>query len=251
MGMNVHKHLSLEQRLKSNSTSSIWARGTLVVPKLSDVISSVSTMLHCQMMRDLSASPEKTKMLPFFQEDNFTGKSIREIPSVKEIYKFLQKIFEVGQFSPECCVISLIYVNRLVGLTGVPLTCGNWKPITVSALGLAQKVWDDTPLINADFSVLYPALKPKDVNDLERKFLDLLEFKLSVSPSLYAQYFFELRSICEEHAHSSRPPYNNQVRNSQRRTHLAEQYQRKKYFYKKTSMTEDELRISGRQRVLN
>jgi hypothetical protein len=48
-------------------------------------------------------------------------------------------------------------------------------------------VWDDTPLINADFSILYPAVTVKDINFLERKFLDLLEFKLAVSPSLYAQ----------------------------------------------------------------
>jgi hypothetical protein len=56
----------------------------------------------------------------------------------------------------------------------------NYASITVaiSALVLAQKVWDDTPLINADFSILYPALTVKEINFLERKFLDLLEFKV-------------------------------------------------------------------------
>ncbi len=47
---------------------------------------------------------------------------------------------------------------------------------------LAQKVWDDTPLINADFSILYPALTVKEINFLERKFLDLLEFKVYMPP---------------------------------------------------------------------
>lgn len=50
--------------------------------------------------------------------------------------------------------------------------------MSISALVLAQKVWDDTPLINADFSILYPALNVKEINFLERKFLDLLEFKV-------------------------------------------------------------------------
>ena len=46
--------------------------------------------------------------------------------------------------------------------------------MAISTLVLAQKVWDDTPLINADFSILYPALTVKEINFLERKFLDLL-----------------------------------------------------------------------------
>jgi hypothetical protein len=107
--------------------------------------------------------------------------------------------------------------------------------VSISALVLAQKVWDDTPLINADFSILYPALNVKEINFLERKFLDLLEFKvglcrsgaavcahscrshrslwqLTVSPSLYAQYYFELRSICEENNANFRPLTKAQVR---------------------------------------
>jgi hypothetical protein len=47
---------------------------------------------------------------------------------VKLIYQFLKQVFEVGQFNPECCVISLVYINRLIGVTGVPLTQSNWKP---------------------------------------------------------------------------------------------------------------------------
>jgi hypothetical protein len=54
--------------------------------------------------------------------------------------------------------------------------------VAISALVLAQKVWDDTPLINADFSILYPALTVKEINFLERKFLDLLEFKVCITP---------------------------------------------------------------------
>ncbi len=53
-----------------------------------------------------------------------------QIPTVKLIYQFLKQVFEVGQFNPECCVISLVYINRLIGVTGVPLTQSNWKPGT-------------------------------------------------------------------------------------------------------------------------
>jgi hypothetical protein len=233
--------LQSQQSLKSNSTSSVFASGTIIEPNMGELVSSVSTMLHCQMMRDVDAPEKKKKMLPFLNEENYTGKVVRDIPAVKHIYSFLKQVFEVGQFNPECCVISLVYINRLIGVTGVPLTQSNWKPVTISALVLAQKVWDDTPLINADFSILYPALTVKEINFLERKFLDLLEFKLTVSPGLYAQYYFELRSICEENAQNFRGTSANALKRLAKRSHLSEQYQKRKYHYKKNTMTVDKL----------
>jgi hypothetical protein len=249
--MHIHKSVVLEQTRKSSSTSSIYAKGSIADPRVSDIVSSVATMLHCQMMRDVNASAAKKKLLPYFCEEQYTGKEIKEMPNVKGIYTFLKTLFEVGQFHPECCVISLVYINRLIGVTGVPLTQSNWKPVTVSALVLAQKVWDDTPLINADFSILYPALTAKEINLLERRFLDHLDFKLSVSPSLYAQYYFELRSICEENTRGLRPLTQAQARRLQTRSHLSEQYQRKKNLYKKRTMTEDELRVLTKHSVLS
>lgn len=249
--MNGLKALKNVQNKKANSTSSIFVSGTITDPNMGELVSSVSTMLHCQMMRDVEASEKKKKMLPYFCEENYTGKPVKEIPAVKYVYAFLKQVFEVGQFHPECCVISLVYINRLVGVTGVPLTQSNWKPISISALVLAQKVWDDTPLINADFSILYPALTVKEVNFLERKFLYLLEFKLTVSSSLYAQYYFELRSICEENARNFRPMSKTQSRRMEARIHLSEQYQRKKKYYKSRTMTVEDLRFSTARLILS
>lgn len=205
---------------------------------MGELVSSVSTMLHCQMLRDQEASEQKKGVLPFFDESHYTGKPIREVPTLEYIYSFLKQVFEVGQFNPECCVIMLVYINRLIGVTTIPLTQGNWKPVTITALVLAQKVWEDTPLINADFSILYPALNVKEINALERKFLDLLEFKLSVPPSLYAQYYFELRSICKESSHLqpvSQPTLDRL--DGTARVHLSEQYQKHKHYYRKRTMT--------------
>lgn len=242
--------LQHQQLQKSNSTSNIFALGTITDPNIGELVSAVSTMLHCQMMRDAEASEKKKKMLPFFCEEFYTNKINKEIPSVKIIYQFLKQVFEVGQFNPECCVISLVYINRLIGVTGVPLTQSNWKPVSISALVLAQKVWDDTPLINADFSILYPALTVKEINHLERRFLELLEFKLSVSPSLYAQYYFELRSICEENAQNLMAsnkanfpsmPSAAALRKLQQKIHLSEEYQKDKANYKKRNTTVEDI----------
>jgi hypothetical protein len=196
-------------------------------------------MLHCQMMRDASATDSRKQMLPYFREEVYTGIPVLEKPDLKVVYAFLKKVFDVGNFNPEACVICLVYINRLIGITGVPLTEHNWKPITISALVLAQKVWDDTPLINADFHILYPAVNVDEINFLERKYLSLVEFKLGVSQSLYAQYYFELRSISEENIITFRPQKPITSRLSEKRVHLSVLYQRKKQYYKKRTMTED------------
>ena len=208
-------------------------------------------MLHCQMMRDKEQAERQKSFLPFFNEELYTGKASTEIPNVPVIFSFLKHVFEVGQFHPECCVISLVYVNRLIGVTGVALSASNWKPIAISSLVIAQKVWDDTPLINADFSILYPPLTVKEINYLERKLLDLLEFKLTVSPSLYAQYYFELRSICEESITFVSDPKALLVRSAEPRMHLAEQYQRRKKEYKKITMTPEVLIVTQKRQVIN
>ena len=79
----------------------------------------------------------------------------------------------------------------------------NWQPILLAALLLAQKVWDDQHLPNIDFSlicstVLQGAYSVQDVNLLEKQFLELIEYNVSVSASLYASYYFELRTLCEK-----------------------------------------------------
>jgi hypothetical protein len=248
--MNRYSSLRKLQNNKFNSTSSVYATGTIVQPNMAEIVSSVSTMLHCQMMRDVHAPEAKKKMLPYFCEDYYTQKEVKEIPPVKSIFQFLKHVFEVGLFAAECCVISLVYINRLIGVTGIPLTESNWKPVSITALVLAQKVWDDTPLVNADFHILYPVLNVAEINYLERKFLDLLEFKLTVSPSLYAQYYFELRSICEENAQAMRPLSKLMAARLATRTHLSEQYQKERHNYKKRSMTVEDLTVTTSRAIL-
>lgn len=182
---------------RSNSSSSLYVTSTIMNPDLDELILSVSTMLHCQMVRDEDASEARQKKFPFFQEEKYTRKRPTQTPDADSIYAFLKEVFQVGEFHAECAVIVLVYINRLIGLVDMPFTASNWKPVTTIALLLAQKVWDDNPLANADFSILYPALNVKQINRLEVKFLRLLQYKLTVTASLYARYYFELRSICD------------------------------------------------------
>jgi hypothetical protein len=115
------------------------------------------------MMRDADATEKRKKMLPWFCEEEYTQKPVGAIPAVKVIYQFLKQVFEVGQFNPECCVISLVYINRLIGVTGVPLTQSNWKPgqpTATATAGALSARWQFRHLRSAA-----PSLAPSSFDD--------------------------------------------------------------------------------------
>jgi len=151
------------------------------------------------MLREGESNKKAKLDVSFFNESYFTKQEPEtDFPSLENMFDFLRRIFKVGQFNPDCCIVTLVYTNRLLGLSGMALTPDNWKPVVIGCLVVAQKVWDDTPLTNVDFTILYPKLKPRHVNLLENKILTILQYKLNVSAWLYAFYYFRLRLICDE-----------------------------------------------------
>jgi hypothetical protein len=101
-------------------------------------------------------------------------------------------------FSAECCVICLIYINRIIALTEMPLLPTNWRPLVLISLMIAQKMWDDKYLSNADFSYIYPFFDTKQVNSLEMKFLELIQYNTHIKFSIYTKYYLELKCLVPE-----------------------------------------------------
>jgi hypothetical protein len=122
------------------------------------------------------------------------GPSSGDVGSIEDIYKFISRAFKLAQFSPECILISLVLLNRLIATTKLPLTPTNWRPLVLTSLLVAQKVWDDSALANIDFPTVWNhaldggshgVLDVRAVNQLERKFLELLQVR--------CQSFFDAR----------------------------------------------------------
>jgi len=77
-------------------------------------------------------------------------------------------------------------------------------------------VWDDKYLSNADFAFIYPFFITEEINKLEQKFLELLQFvilieisnkvwiryNVTVKSALYAKYYFELRTLFKNEVNS-------------------------------------------------
>ena len=77
----------------------------------------------------------------------------------------------------------------------MPLLPTNWRPLVLISLMIAQKMWDDKYLSNADFSYIYPFFDTKQVNTLEMKFLELIQYNTHIKFSIYTKYYLELKSL--------------------------------------------------------
>lgn len=194
---------------KSSSTSSLFISSTLNSPNAKKLITSVSIIILSQLLEDeqLGKKISPKSDLYFFSEEKYiTDYPLQfedlsketQVPSHEDIVEFIEALYNCAQFSPECCALCLIYINRVIALTGLSVNPTNWRPLILVSLMIAQKVWDDKYLCNADFSYIYPFFDTQQLNLLESKFLEMLQFNVYVKDSLYAKFYMELKSLCPD-----------------------------------------------------
>lgn len=204
----------LRRLFKSNSTSTILLKSTMSSPNVRLIIQAVATLLYSNINEDLLEGKEisPSSELFFFSEEKYIAENphafeeerielLRKNPTQEEISGFIEAIFDLAQFSPECCVICLVYINRINALTEIPLLPTTWRPLVIISLLIAQKMFDDKYLSNADFQYIYPFFDSSQFNVLEIKFLDLIQYNTHIKLSIYTKYYLELKSLCPEDAH--------------------------------------------------
>ena len=128
------------------------------------------------------------------------SKRRQRIPTLPILIKFFKGIYNTAQCSEECTIVSLAYMERVIA-NGLYLTASNWRPLIMTSVLVASKVWDDLSMVNEDFSIFSP-FELKRINGWEALFLSTLNYNVRVSASQYAKYYFELR---EDAARKGRP----------------------------------------------
>lgn len=98
----------------------------------------------------------------------------------------------------EIPLMALVYIERFMSSTGMLLNHWNWRRIVLIVLIIASKVWDDDSLENIHFPQVMPDISLREVNSLEKIFLELIDYKLHIRGAEYAKYYFILQTIANE-----------------------------------------------------
>lgn len=185
---------------KSSSCSTIYLDdSTVSQPNLKNTVKCVSLAIYYhiknrQFERRLDIFDEKLHPLTHepIPHDYDTHN-----PEHRQIYKFVRTLFNAAQLTAECAIITLVYLERLLTYAELDIAPCNWKRMVLGAILLASKVWDDQAVWNVDYCQILKDITVEDMNELEREFLELLQFNINVPSSVYAKYYFDLRTLAE------------------------------------------------------
>ena len=180
-------------------------------PNVKEIIKAVATILQSQLNEDMNLGKQISPKsdLYYFSEEKYVNEypqyfdrqridNIKKVPSLDDMINFIEALYNCVQFSSECCIISLIYINRIIALTGLCLQTTNWRPMVFVSLMVSQKIWDDKYLSNGDFSYIYPFFDKNQLNILEMKFLEMIQYNVFVKLSVYTTFYLELRALIHE-----------------------------------------------------
>ncbi|CAD7079156.1 unnamed protein product [Hermetia illucens] len=185
---------------KSSSCSTIYLDdSTVSQPNLKNTVKCVSLAIYYhiknrQSERRLDIFDEKLHPLT---RDPVPDEYDIHNPEHRQIYKFVRTLFNAAQLTAECAIITLVYLERLLTYAELDIAPCNWKRMVLGAILLASKVWDDQAVWNVDYCQILKDITVEDMNELERQFLELLQFNINVPSSVYAKYYFDLRTLAE------------------------------------------------------
>lgn len=196
---NNARALLIKQRNKFSSTSTLFLINTMSKPDIDELLHCMAKALLFHIEK--GAKVEDKIYFEIFDERIYP--LAREIvdfgclPSENRIYQFVKRIYDVGRLDPECVIMALAYIEKLLTKTDLTMDTTNWRRITFIALSVALKTWEDFAVYNNEFLGAIPnsRLTTKDLNTLELQFLSLIQFNVYLPASLYAKYYFELKSF--------------------------------------------------------
>lgn len=211
----VKKHIS--HSMKVNKSRESLTGGISAVPALFG--------LNCDEQLDKGVQVDNVIINMFRKEFDDPQAFAGRAPSETDIYNFCKNIIFRSKMEKECSIICLIYIERMIHSTGLYINEKNWKKLTLISLIIGSKVWDDESYENIHFSKVFTRYPLREINSMERLFLELIEYNVGIKKSEYARYYFILRTFAEKNNRSFplKPLDVDTVRRIQSNAHRAEE----------------------------
>ncbi|XP_062518773.1 cyclin-Y-like [Corticium candelabrum] len=194
-------HVLEGTKAKASSCSTIYLDdSTVSQPNLKTTLKLVSLAIYYHVKN----FPQEPRVLEIFDErihplsrDPLPRDYDTYNPEHRDVYRFVKILFSAAQLTSECAIITLVYIERLLTYAEIDVHPTNWKRIVLGAIMLASKVWDDQAVWNVDYCQILRDIPVEDMNELERVFLEMLQFNINVDSSVYAKYYFDLRHLAD------------------------------------------------------
>lgn len=205
--------------LRSSSCSTIFTDGsTISQPDLNQTIKCVSLAIYYHIKNRTSDSfveifDESIHPLKMPNSDDNEQQpddlvtldqggyqnGVKEEPDHADIFWFVKTLFKAAQLTSEYAITTLVYLERLMTYAEMDLTPRTWRRMFLGAILLSSKVWEDQAVWNVDYAQILEEISVEDINELERQFLELIQFNMNVPSSVYAKYYFHLRTLALKH----------------------------------------------------
>lgn len=119
----------------------------------------------------------------------------QRLPNLFDVLTFLERYNRCGRGVKSYAVLcALVYLDRMRAID-VELTTSNWRPLLFVALISAHKMYEDFYMTSRPYARVLPYTPLKNVAELERVFLQCLDYRMNVTPQEYARYHYALYSL--------------------------------------------------------
>jgi hypothetical protein len=184
-------------RTKSSSTSTLFISDTITKPDVEDVLRCMAKYLLSIITKG-AASCEKI-YYDIFNEIvhpiTRSEVSFFKLPTEGAVFGYLKFIYVFERMDPECIVMCLTYIDRLISSTNITIDVSNWRRIVLSSWIVALKTWEELAVYNLDFLGCFDGkVTVQDLNNLEMKFLGLIQYNVYLNSSTYTKLYFDLKA---------------------------------------------------------
>jgi len=189
------------KRNKYSSTSTLFVANTISKPDVDELLMCMARAILFHVQRGAS-SVQKTYYEYFDETRHPVFKEpvdFKRLPSEADVYLFIKKVYTYGKMDPECIIMGLAYVERMQETCKITMDTTNWRRILLSSLIVALKAWEDLAVWNDEMVGMFEGtITVKDLNVIEIQFLCLIHFNVFIPASLYAKYYFDLRTLSKK-----------------------------------------------------